>query len=425
MKIPVFARNVATLMTGGVIANLLSLAAVPVISRLFNPDDFGVVALFVSITMILATIATLRYEHAIVLPDSDDEAAEIATLAYVFLFMSGIILMVVALAWYVLLPDSSWVQMMGPWFLAIPVGTLFLAIPNIVVNLATRKKQFRRIAVADVSQVGVMSVIRIVAGLAWSSTFAGLVGGLLAGNIARMYVLLGRRWSNLLHGIRRMDSARARLIAMRYKQFPFYSMPTGLFRVLGRSLPVFLLAMLFSPAVVGFYAMAARLIRLPMAVLGESVRRTYMQKAAELNQGGIGLLNSLVKITLVLAGVGILIFAPLYVWGVELFSIFLGDSWSEAGAYVSILAPWFLMLFVQIPSSVIYIIYHRQDTPLKIHIGSTVMIVGAFLLAKEMGSTPEQVLIMLSVIGVFTNLLIVGGGFIIARQSASVATGCN
>lgn len=408
-------------MTGGVIANLFSLAAVPVISRLFNPDDFGVAALFVSITMILATVATLRYEHAIVLPESRVEAAEIATLAYFFLFVSSALISIVTVVWYILRPDSSWVQTMGAWFLFIPVGTLFLAIPNILVNLNMRDRQFRQIAEAEISQVGIMSIVRIIAGFIWSSTVAGLLGGLLAGNVARMYSLLRRRWRNLPDGFRKMDLARSRLIAVRYKNFPLYSMPTGLLRVLGRNLPVFLLAMMFSPAVVGFYAMAARLIRLPMAVLGESVRRAYMQKAAELNNAGTGLLDSLLKITLALAGAGILAFTPLYFWGVELLSIFLGDKWSEAGLYVSILTPWFLMLFVQIPPSVIYIIYQRQDTLLKIHIGSTVMIVGVFLFAREIDSTPEQVLVMLSVIGVVTNLLIVSGGFMLARKPAPVS----
>ena len=98
MKLPVFARNVATLMTGGVIANLLSLAAIPIVSRLFNPDDFGVAALFVSITTILSTVATLRYEHAIVLPESREEAAEIATLAYFFLFISSGLVLIIAVA---------------------------------------------------------------------------------------------------------------------------------------------------------------------------------------------------------------------------------------------------------------------------------------------------------------------------------------
>ena len=423
MKIPAFVGNVAILMTGGVIANLLSLAVVPVISRLFKPDDFGVAALFVSITMILATVATLRYEHAIILPESKEEAAEIATLAYFFLFVFSGLVSIIAVAWYVLLPDSSWVQTLGPWFLAIPVGVFFLAIQNIVVNLKTREKRFKQIAEADISQVGVMSIVRIITGFIWSSTVAGLVGGLLAGNVARMYSLLGRRWSNLTQGFRRISLGRARLLVRRYKQFPLYSMPTGLFRALGSNLPVFLLAMLYSPAIVGFYAMAARLIRLPMAVIGESVRRTYMQKAAELKNAGVSLSDSLLKITLVLAGAGVLIFTPLYFWGVELFSVFLGDNWSKAGAYVSILTPWFLMLFVQIPPSVIYIIYQRQEALLKIHVVSTVIIVGVFLFAKKIHSTPETVLVMLSTIGVLTNLLIVGGGFVLARQSATVIAG--
>ena len=168
--------------------------------------------------------------------------------------------------------------------------------------------------------------------------------------------------------------------------------------------------------------MAARLIRLPMAVLGESVRRSYMQKAAELNNASIDLSNSLVKITLTLTGAGILVFTPLYFWGIRLFSIFLGDNWSEAGAYISILTPWFLMLFVQIPPSVIYIIYQRQGALLTIHVGSTVMIVGAFVLAKSIQLNPEQVLVMLSLIGFITNLLIVIGGFMLARNPVHIIT---
>jgi hypothetical protein len=43
-----FNRNVVTLMTGTGIAQLIPLAVTPILSRLYPPEQFGILALFVS-----------------------------------------------------------------------------------------------------------------------------------------------------------------------------------------------------------------------------------------------------------------------------------------------------------------------------------------------------------------------------------------
>ena len=75
------ARHVLTLLTGTGLAQLIALAAAPLLSRLYTPEDFGVFALYLSVVSLLAILATGRYELAIVLPEDDDDARHLLALA--------------------------------------------------------------------------------------------------------------------------------------------------------------------------------------------------------------------------------------------------------------------------------------------------------------------------------------------------------
>jgi len=72
-----FSGNILKLMSGTVLAQALGILAMPVVTRLFAPEAFGVLAIFASMTGIVGVIVCLRYELAIMLPDSNEEAANI------------------------------------------------------------------------------------------------------------------------------------------------------------------------------------------------------------------------------------------------------------------------------------------------------------------------------------------------------------
>ena len=61
-------KNIATLVTGTMIAQAIPIAISPILTRLYTPAEFGSFALYMSIVSILVVIATARYELAIVLP---------------------------------------------------------------------------------------------------------------------------------------------------------------------------------------------------------------------------------------------------------------------------------------------------------------------------------------------------------------------
>lgn len=61
-----YARNVGTLATGTLIAQAIGIAASPILTRLYSPESFATLALFMAIVSSLAPGVSGRYEIAIV-----------------------------------------------------------------------------------------------------------------------------------------------------------------------------------------------------------------------------------------------------------------------------------------------------------------------------------------------------------------------
>ena len=72
-----YSQNVLTLMTGSTLSQAISIAVSPILTRLYKPEDFGLYAIFVAIITIIGTIASGRYELAIILPKKEEDAINI------------------------------------------------------------------------------------------------------------------------------------------------------------------------------------------------------------------------------------------------------------------------------------------------------------------------------------------------------------
>ena len=77
-----FATDVLKLVTGTTLAQVIAVLASPLLTRLYGPEAFGFLALSTSIiTSIIRVVACMRYELAIMLPKTDEEAANLLGLS--------------------------------------------------------------------------------------------------------------------------------------------------------------------------------------------------------------------------------------------------------------------------------------------------------------------------------------------------------
>lgn len=102
-----FVRNVAVLAGGTAAGQAIVVLASPVLTRLYTPEDFGVLAVYASLLCVLSTVATLRYELAIPLPKRDEDAAALVVLCLVIVLGMSLLVAMGFGFWVLASPNGS------------------------------------------------------------------------------------------------------------------------------------------------------------------------------------------------------------------------------------------------------------------------------------------------------------------------------
>ena len=84
-------------MTGTTIAQAIPIAISPILTRIYSPEDFGILALFMAIVMIFGSISNGRYELAIMLPKKDQDAINIFALGLIITLSISILLLIIVI----------------------------------------------------------------------------------------------------------------------------------------------------------------------------------------------------------------------------------------------------------------------------------------------------------------------------------------
>lgn len=360
-----FFRHVATLMSGSVFAQVIALATVPIIARLFDPADFGIAAVFISVITILAGVAPLRYYRAAMIEKDDDRAHLLLVLSTRCLFASCLIILIIASVFNIVGIELPFGGSLNLWIWFVPVGVLFIGMGQIIAASLMRKNKFRPVALSEFGNAFLTAGSRILFGL-FGSSVMGLIVGFLIGAIGKLVIVKVGAVKLIKKNKSRADWSELKALAIEYKDFPLYNMPTALLGSLSRNLPILLMGFLFEPVIIGFYAMADRLIRRPLTVSGKPIRDVFVIKCANAANNSNNLKKLFIKLTLGLFVLGAIPFGVLGLFGEQLMDLLLGERWVGAGSYLEILAPWYFSTWVIIGVQPIMVVIRRQALWLKV-----------------------------------------------------------
>lgn len=351
------ARHVLTLMTGTSLAQAIALAVSPLLTRLYSPEQFGVLALYLSAVVLLAIGATGRYELAVVLPESDGDAWHVCALALLLaLAVSGVCLLAV---WGFGERLAAWTghAELGAWLYLLPLAVWLTSTTNTLACWANRQQRYTQIAANRLSQsvvtagasVGFGTAALTPLGLVWASVLG-------QGLSAALFVIGLRNGRPAAGGLRR-QALRAQ--AARYINFPRINLPHALLDAAQSSALLAVLGLAFGGGVLGWYAFALRIVKTPLGMLGSSVAQVFQQRAAEVfNQGGD--LRGLTQRTTLRLAKLIAPFVVLMLFAPPLFAWLFGEGWREAGVYARILSPWMALNFITSPLSQLPLIVGQQ-----------------------------------------------------------------
>lgn len=390
-----FLKNVSLLAGSTAIGQALLIAVSPILTRLYTADDFGILAIYGSLLSISAVAVALRYDIAIPLPKRTDHAVNLLVLALGgVLFMSG---SVGAIFWTFRHSVSELLKVpnFSRYMWLLPVGLLGVGTYQTLNYWAVRKKEY-----------GVLGRTRITQSIAAATSQLGL--GILAIGPVGLVVgkILGRTAGVSSLGLllrkegamfRRIRFRRMLSLAYRYRRFPTISVPGALLNNLGLHVPTLFLSALFGATVTGWFALAERVLKVPVSLVGNATQQVYMGEASELVRTDPGAMLSLFDDTswkLLLIG-----FVPAllaFILGPWAFDFIFGDGWRTAGVYVRIMSPMLLIRFVASPLSQTLNILERQHVLMVWEASRLLLIAGAFLCGYLFDLTDMQTMILFS-----------------------------
>mgnify|MGYP000917383153 CR=1 FL=1 len=395
--------NSVLLLTGGTaIAQILNIASMPILSRVYSPADFGVLALFTSLTGILLEISNLRYYGAIPLPKKDAFADSLVLLSFIiqFVFIS---LMAIALffARSTLLGLVS-SDLLMPYWVLIPLGIGAMGSYLIFSQWAIREQEFPLIAKTKLVQSisGIMT--KLFLGF-WGLKPLGLLLGAIVSQ-AGGTISLGNRLVRK-RGIPKADLSRLKQVTIKYRKFPLFTTWQALLNSLGRHIAPFFLVAFWGPQVAGYFAFSLQILHLPAYFVGQAMSQVFVQRASVAKYQG-NLQETSRHFFKVLLLVGIFPILCLGLIAPQIFSIVFGPQWHMAGVYARVLSPWVALSFISSPLSVLFSIQNRQEVGLAFEVSFVLSRTSVLVFGTKLGDS-LFVLTLFSGVNCFFLLLII------------------
>ena len=366
-----FAGDTLKLATGTVLAQLLTLLSAPILTRVYSPEAFGILAVFISISTIISVILCFRYEQAIVLPKNDADAANLLALSLFIAFVISI--SAIPIIWYGGPSIALWLNTpILTRYLWLLVPTLFfggLSMGHPALNYwATRTRQFKEQSLSRVAGTIGAVAFQLIAGLTGYATMGFLVSGNVLGTIIAPLVLVRQIWKkNKALFLNNINWRAMRTEAYRYRKFPLFSTWASLMNTISWQLPPLMLTAFFSASISGYYAVGFRLLQVPALLIGGATAQVFFQRAAKAKIDGD--LSTVVENTFNrLVTIGLFPFLILTFAGKDIFVLIFGANYAEAGVYTQILSVWTFFWFISSPMSTLFIVLERQEFDLKINL---------------------------------------------------------
>ena len=348
------ARDVATLTVGTVIAQGITIAVTPLLTRLYSPSDFGLLAVFLAVVSVSATLFTLRYETSILVPK---ENAESANLVFLSLILGGGLSLVLAVLSTLLtagMQEKIVLAALGNWIsiaFLIAGGTSVSVVMQVWMN---RHKKYKQITWLRVAQSFSSAILSVILGILHVSN-----GLLITQVLATVCLCLGALWLGR-SAAKLWDNSQIKKTALAYKNAPKYLLPTAVLDVVTLQMPVVLIATWYGAEQAGQFSMAWRLLMVPMALIGGAISQVFMQRLSSAIETP-DLAKTIIKQSWIfLFAIGLIPLVSVLIGGEFIFKFFLGEKWLQAGSIATILAPMTFAMLISSPTSGTYVILGLQ-----------------------------------------------------------------
>lgn len=367
IKLGNFYKTILTLVSGATIAQIIPIAITPILTRIYTPEDFGLLALYLGIANIVANIATGRYELAILLPKKISESKSVVLLSIIITFSIGFLFFIITILFSKKLALLFGNEQLSTWLYFIPVSIILNGLHQSYYYWLNRNIKYKQMAFSKILQTGTNSLFAIV----FQMFSMGLLFAQILGRLVSTLYLLFFSWRKI--PVKFLTTKkRLKSVALKYKEFPLYDIPTALISSSNQNIPNILFNSFFSNLTGGFYYLAIKIIGLPISLISSAFLDVFKQQASEEYSKRGNAKETYVKTFKTLFLLSIIPFSIFFYYAEDIFMILFGKEWVISGKFAKILIPMVFLRFLASPLSFMFYIAKKQIYNL---IGQTIILV--------------------------------------------------
>lgn len=401
-----FLQNVILLGSGTAIGQLLAFLVMPLVTRLYTPEDLGILQVFLLVIMLTMPFSHLGYHAAIPLQRSKSRVINLIALSGVLILSFGVLASIV-LYWY-----GSWIferfntPVIGDYWLLLVIAIMAGAVYEVLASLAVKEYRFGEIARTRITQSIAYSLGRIGFGMLAMGAI-GLIISVVGGQFAGIYRFLKLM---IAEYHQTFSSIRVRLVlglAIRYRKFAIFNTPSSIFGIFSHWFPTAYVAWQFGPQTTGYVSLAFFILVAPMSLVGVAIEKSFYAEVCQLGKQRADEINRLImriiKYMLLLMVLPVLM---VMIWGDVLFSIVFGEQWMVSGEYASVICVMVVFYLCTIPLSTGLVNFmEKQEFQLYFDILGLSLILALAWFANHVSASVQQFLLWYAVISSVMYLL--------------------
>lgn len=336
--------NFSKLLSANVLAQVVGILIYPILTRLYQPADFTLLNLFLTIANAILIVATLDLQYAIPLPAKDEGAYSLcgATVITITITMA---LTLVGSMFYDSIGNFFGIKDLGWAIWVLPIYVCTMAIGQVVLYVYNREKEFGKIARYQMVQSLSNSSLKLLLGLFHLGGLA-LVDATVIGPIIAISSLMIKKILSIVDGFRTIPTPDAIVYVKKYRDFPLFSMPKNLICHLSNGLPVLILTPAFGATEVGYFALAITIGYLPLSMIASSIYQIMLQDTSDKLNKEVAIFPQIRNFCIYSSIILIAICLCFYYILPSLTGFIFGDNWIKTGEILIILLPWLATNFL-------------------------------------------------------------------------------
>lgn len=314
-----------------VLSQVLAVAFIPILARMYKPEDFAMATLFLGVASCFVSISSLRLSVTIPLSVNEKDRG-------IGLVTSTLIVLLLSTAFFIFNEVFSLLEVLeiGSYSYILFLFVILLSINNILINVIISNESYKVIGGSKVLNSITLNLTRLI--LAYTTLSNGMLYSLVVSEIfvfLLLYCYSKKTIKSYLSEYRFCLGECVKYIK-KYIDYPKFQVISQFILISSQYAPIFMLSNSFSTPQVGLFVMANNLVSLPVNSVGLALSQIYLgEYRKKENQKNIFKHSGYIVGFFMMASVPFILLMS--IWGDSIVGFLLGEQWIDTAPLISML----------------------------------------------------------------------------------------